>query len=180
MSVTSGFVGVTWPLAVLGVGMGLTMAPATESIMGSVPLARAGVGSAVNDTTRELGGAVGVAVIGSVFASVYGSKIVEGLHGQAGSTVSGAKGSVGAALAIASRLPGAAGRAFAEIARHSFVDGFHTAVLVAAATTAVGVVAVLAFLPSRPNRADVERQAEEFAAEHELAGSVREAPVGQH
>ena len=110
-----------------------------------------------------------MAVIGSVFTSVYGSKIVDGLRGQPASTVAGAKGSVGAALAIASRLPGAAGRAFAEIAWHAFVDGFHTAVLVGAATTAAGVVAVLAFLPSRPNRADVERQAEEFAAEHELA-----------
>jgi EmrB/QacA subfamily drug resistance transporter len=84
VDVTTGFGGVTWRLALLGVGMGLTMAPATESIMGSVPLARAGVGSAVNDTTRELGGAVGVAVIGSVFASVYGSRIVDALHGQPG------------------------------------------------------------------------------------------------
>ena len=90
-------------------------------------------------------------MIGSVFTSVYGSKIVDGLRGQPGSTVAGAKGSVGAALAIASRLPGAAGRAFAEIARHAFVDGFHTAVLVGAATTAAGVIAVLAFLPSRPH-----------------------------
>ena len=159
--------------------MGLTMAPATESIMGSVPLARAGVGSAVNDTTRELGGAVGVAVIGSVFSSVYGSKIVDALHGRPASTVAGAKGSVGAALAIASRLPGAAGRAFADVARHSFVDGFHAAVLVGAATTVAGVVAVLAFLPSRPRPADVERQAEEFAAEREreLAGTVSRVPV---
>jgi EmrB/QacA subfamily drug resistance transporter len=167
MGVTSSFVGVTWPLVLLGAGLGLTMAPATESIMGSVPLARAGVGSAVNDTTRELGGAVGVAVIGSVFSSAYGSKIASTLHGQPGSTVAGAKGSVGAALALASRLPGAAGHALADIARHSFVDGFHTAVLVGAATTAAGVVAVLAFLPPRPSAADVEHQAEEFAAERE-------------
>jgi hypothetical protein len=130
----------------------------------------------VNDTTRELGGAVGVAVIGSVFSSAYGSSIVDGLHGQSGSTVAAAKGSVGAALAIASRLPGAAGRAFADLTQHSFVDGFHTAVLVGAATTAAGVIAVLAFLPSRPSPADVELQAEEFAAEREreLAASSTE------
>ena len=167
MGVTTGFLGTMWPVAILGIGLGLTMAPATESIMGSVPLARAGVGSAVNDTTRELGGAVGIAVIGSVFSSVYGSKIVDRLHGQSASVVASAKGSIGAALPIASRLPGATGRAFAEIARHSFVDGFHTAVLVAAAATAAGVVAVLAFLPSRPRQADVESQASEFAAERE-------------
>ena len=52
-----------------GVGMGLVMAPATESIMGSLPKAKAGVGSAVNDTTRQTGGALGVAIIGSVFAA---------------------------------------------------------------------------------------------------------------
>ena len=61
----------------LGLGMALTMAPATESIMGSLPLAKAGVGSAVNDTTRQVGGALGVAIIGSVLSSTYGSKISE-------------------------------------------------------------------------------------------------------
>jgi hypothetical protein len=165
VDVTTGFGGVTWRLALLGVGMGLTMAPATESIMGSLPLARAGVGSAINDTTRELGGAVGVAVIGSVFSSVYGSRIVDALHGQPARLAAGAKGSLGAALAIASRLPGDAGRVFAGLARHAFVDGFHTALVVGALTTLAGLVAVVAYLPARPSRADVERQAEEFAAE---------------
>ncbi|HEY3673813.1 MAG TPA: MFS transporter [Acidimicrobiia bacterium] len=165
LDVTTDFFGVAWRLALLGVGMGLTMAPATESIMGSLPLARAGVGSAVNDTTRELGGAVGVAVIGSVFSSVYESNVGDALRGQPGSTVAGAKGSVGAALTIASRLPGAAGRALGDVARHAFVDGFHSAVLVGAAITIVGLVAVFAFLPSRPSPVDVERQDEEFAAE---------------
>jgi EmrB/QacA subfamily drug resistance transporter len=184
VDLATGFGGVAWRLALLGAGMGLTMAPATESIMGSLPLARAGVGSAVNDTTRELGGAVGVAVMGSVFSSVYGSRIADALHGQPARLVTGAKGSVGAALTLASRLPGAAGRVVAEVARHSFVDGFHTALLVGAATTVVGFVAVLAFLPARPSRVDVERQAEEFAAERErelattapdsLRGNVRD------
>jgi hypothetical protein len=55
-------------LALLGIGMGLTVAPSTESIMGSLPLARAGVGSAMNDTS-QVGGALGVAVLGSVLAA---------------------------------------------------------------------------------------------------------------
>ena len=58
-------------LIVLAVGMALVMPPATESIMGSLPLAKAGVGSAVNDTTRQVGGALGVAVLGSVMMSTY-------------------------------------------------------------------------------------------------------------
>ena len=71
------------------------------------------------------------------------------------------------------RLPGSAGRAFAEVAKQSFVDGFHAGLLVAALATAAGVVAVLAFLPARPRAVDVERQAEEFEAErHALAGAA--------
>ena len=164
MDVTTGFGGITWRLALLGVGMGLTMAPATESIMGSLPLARAGVGSAVNDTTRELGGAVGVAVIGSVFSSVYGSQIVDALHGQPQSIVTGAKSWVGAALAIASRLPARGSRLRrdrpARLRRrlphrcarrrgHNRRRSRRGPRVPAA----------------RPNRADVERQAEEFAEE---------------
>ena len=58
-------------MCLMSVGMGLTMAPATESVMGSLPREKAGVGSAVNDTTRQMGGALGVAIIGSIVASVY-------------------------------------------------------------------------------------------------------------
>ena len=55
----------------LGLGLGATTAASTESIMGSLSVEKAGVGSAVNDTTRELGGTLGVAIIGSVFSSIY-------------------------------------------------------------------------------------------------------------
>ncbi len=66
------FPDLVWRLVLMSAGMAVAMAPATESIMGSLPLGKAGVGSAVNDTTRQLGGALGIAVIGSVLASVYG------------------------------------------------------------------------------------------------------------
>src|SRR5262249_17814763 len=68
-----------WRLVLLAVGMGLVMAPATESIMGSLPRAKAGVGSAVNDTTRQVGGALGVAVLGSVMTSAYGSHVASSI-----------------------------------------------------------------------------------------------------
>ena len=61
-------------VSLLAIGMGLTMAPSTESIMGCCRVRKAGVGSAMNDTTRQIGGAVGVAVVGSVMTSVYGSR----------------------------------------------------------------------------------------------------------
>ena len=73
---------IVWRLALMASGMALTMAPATESIMGSLPLGKAGVGSAVNDTTRQVGGALGVAIIGSVLASIYGSQVGDFLQGK--------------------------------------------------------------------------------------------------
>ena len=68
----------------MGGGLGLVNAPATEAIMGALPPAKAGVGSAVNDTARELGGTLGVAIIGSLFASVYSTRLGELLTGSAG------------------------------------------------------------------------------------------------
>ncbi|MGA7282817.1 MAG: MFS transporter, partial [Acidimicrobiia bacterium] len=71
INVDSGYGHVALALSLLGAGMGTAMAPATDSIMGSLPLAKAGVGSAMNDTTRQIGGALGVAILGSVLASAY-------------------------------------------------------------------------------------------------------------
>ena len=76
--VSNGYPHLLLGMIMLAVGMGLVMAPATESIMGSLPPAKAGVGSAMNDTTRQMGGALGVAVFGSVLASVYRPGVVRG------------------------------------------------------------------------------------------------------
>ena len=75
---------VVGPMLFLGGGLGLVQAPATEAIMGSLPPEKAGVGSAVNDTTRELGGTLGVAIVGSVFSSIYAGRIGDALAGSAG------------------------------------------------------------------------------------------------
>src|SRR5207253_2413274 len=84
-------------MVVLGTGMGLTSAPATEAIMGVVPRAKAGVGSAVNDATRLLGATLGVAVIGSVYASLYASRLTSALPaGLPAATARTAHASVGA------------------------------------------------------------------------------------
>jgi len=92
-------------MVVLGAGMGLTSAPATEAIMGVVPTAKAGVGSAVNDTTRLLGGTLGVAVIGSVYASLYASGLTRALPaGLPAALTRTAHGSLGAALTVSGRL----------------------------------------------------------------------------
>lgn len=136
-------------LAILGFGMGLVMAPATESIMASVPLAKAGVGSAMNDTTREVGGALGVAVLGSVFSSAYSSEIGSALTGLPAELAVQAKDSVGAATIIASQIGGETGRALAEASKIAFVDSLSTTLLVAAAVSLFGAIVTAIFLPSR-------------------------------
>ncbi len=82
-TVSSGYGIVLVAIVLMGSGMGLTIAPATESIMGSLPKEKAGVGSAVNDTTRELGGALGVAVVGSLLSSVYTAHLTDAAAGRA-------------------------------------------------------------------------------------------------
>ena len=126
--------------------MGLTTAPATESIMGAVPEANAGVGSGINDTTRELGGTLGVAVIGSVFASLYSS----GLGDLPAGVPSSAGDSIGAALGIANTMGGPAGDSLRELASAGFYDGLQAGCLVAGGVCLLGALAVLALLPSRP------------------------------
>src|SRR4051794_13456906 len=137
-------------MIVLGTAMGFTSAPATESIMGAVPPANAGIGSGVNDTTRELGGTLGVAVIGSVFASLYATGFDSAPKEL---PLGAASDSVGAAFAIADHLGGTAGSVLRDIASAGFYDGLTAGCLVAAGVCAVGSVFVIALLPSRPAEA---------------------------
>ena len=142
-------------MVVLGTGMGLTSAPATEAIMGVVPKAKAGVGSAVNDATRLMGGTLGVAVIGSVYASLYAGHLANTIPGGLPATVTRtAHESVGAALTAAAKL-GHAGHPALSATLHNaassaFFSGFHTANWVAAGVAAAGAVMALALLPAQP------------------------------
>jgi EmrB/QacA subfamily drug resistance transporter len=142
-------------MVVLGTGMGLTSAPATEAIMGVVPKAKAGVGSAVNDATRLLGGTLGVAVIGSVYASLYASRLTSGLPVRLPSTVAHtAHASVGAALTLGGKLAHAGHPALAvtihNAASSAFFHGFHSADYVSAGVAAAGALMALALLPAHP------------------------------
>jgi hypothetical protein len=124
------------------------MAPATESIMGSLPLAKAGVGSAMNDTTRQIGGALGVAILGSILASSYGSAmepVVASLPPQAAEI---AGDSVGGAIAVASQA-GEAGASLADAAAAAFIGGMESAVWVAAGVALLGALVTFLWLPAR-------------------------------
>jgi MFS transporter, DHA2 family, multidrug resistance protein len=138
-------------LVVLAAGMALVMPPATESIMGSLPPAKAGVGSAVNDTTRQVGGALGVAVLGSVMSSTYGPRVSDAISGLPLSSeqATAIHDQIGAAIRAAGEIGGAPGRALADIASRGFADGMSTAFIIGAAALALGAVIVALFLPAR-------------------------------
>ncbi|MEO9224567.1 MAG: MFS transporter [Acidimicrobiales bacterium] len=135
----------------LGLGMGNIMAPATDSIMGSLPRAKAGVGSAVNDTTRQVGGAIGVAVMGSVLASIYTSHMTGKLtgHGVPTPFVHPLSESIGKTIGI---LQSPQGKPFAglvtPLAHDSFVSGLHLAAVIAAGVLFVGMLGVVRWLPA--------------------------------
>jgi hypothetical protein len=138
-------------MVTIAIGLGLTTGPATEAIMGVLPEEKAGVGSAVNDTTRELGGTLGVAVVGSVFASAYAATIVEALRplGLPAPVLDAAGQSMAAALTVAQTLPGDVGGRIVAVAQEAFIDGLSIGSLVAAGVAAAGAVLAVAFLPAR-------------------------------
>jgi EmrB/QacA subfamily drug resistance transporter len=119
--VSAGYAPVALAMGVMALGMGLAMAPATESVMSSLPEAKAGVGSAMNDTARMVGGALGVAVLGSVLTTGY--------RGGMDSAPEAARESLGAAASLGDP-------ALLRVAQDAFVSGMHSAVIVAAAVPA--------------------------------------------
>ncbi len=149
VTVASGYALAAMALALFGVGAGLVSSPATESMIGSLPKAKAGVGSATNDTTIELGGALGVAVLGSILASGYAAQIAGAVHGLPAAAAAAAHSNLGDALAAARQLGGPAGQGLATAARTAFVHGLGTTELAGLAVTLAGALTVLVFLPAR-------------------------------
>ena len=142
-------------MVVYGLGMGLTSAPATESIMGVVGADRAGVGSAVNDSTRLLGGTLGVAVLGSVYASLYNSRVKSTLHvALPSSTAHTIHQSIGAAFGVSHQLARQDQRVAAQAvliaSRNAFDHGLSIACVIAGGVAVVGAVLAAAFLPAQP------------------------------
>jgi hypothetical protein len=134
---------------VFGLGMGLTTAPATESIMGSLPPGKAGVGSAVNDTTRQTGGALGVAVLGSIFALRYHS--VVRADGVSASLRGAVQDSIGRAVEVA-HAPGTAvadGAAALAAARHAYVTSMRVSYALAAGVILLAATVTWRWLPAR-------------------------------
>jgi hypothetical protein len=137
-------------MVVMGFGIGLTQVPATDSILSVLPAAKAGVGSAVNDATREAGGTLGVAVIGSVYTSIFAARLSDSaLAKLPGDLLDRAKSSVGAALGVAQQAGGAP---LVAAVRDSFMSAFHVGCVVGFAVCWLGALAAIA-LPGRRHAA---------------------------
>ena len=146
-SPNSGYLHYMIAMTFVGLGIGLSMAPATHSIMSSVPPAKTGVGSAINDTTRNLGGVLGVAIIGSIIASAYKTGLAPatahlGRHLRA---IVGQ--SVGLATEIGKRIHGSIGQQLIAGAHHAFVHAADHGLLIAAALPLIGAIVAARYLP---------------------------------
>ena len=146
-TIMSSLVGGALVRGLLGIGVGFTSAPATESIMGSLPPSRAGVGSAVNDTTRQVGGAMGIAVLGSTFLALYHHFVAH--TGQAPAAAAGLHDSIGSALSVVRRLPRAQAAQVVELARSAFIDAMRLTYPIAAAFVMLAALIAWRFLPAR-------------------------------
>jgi EmrB/QacA subfamily drug resistance transporter len=161
-------------VAIMGAGMGLVMAPASTTIMTTVPAHQAGAGSAINDTIREVGGALGIAIVGSLAAAVYRSRLTHALIAQhaPGPVVRIAASSVAAADAAGRQAGGASGSELVAAAHSAFVDAMAMGVRVAAGVARVSAVAAICALPRRR-----EPQATQIAAVTEITGPAIAAPL---
>jgi len=132
----------------LSLAMGNVMAPSTDAVMGAVPEAKAGVGSAMNDVVRQVAGALGVAIIGSIMNTIYANRMDDATTGLPDPAATAASDSVGAALQVAAQAGGEAGAALATVARGAFVDAMGIAALVAAGIALTGAAIVGRWLPA--------------------------------
>jgi EmrB/QacA subfamily drug resistance transporter len=183
-SVSTSYTIIVAQMLLLGTGMGLTSAPATEAIMGAVPEAKAGVGSAINDATRLFGGTLGVAVIGSVAASLYASRLASTTPAHMpAQAISAAKSSVGGAIIASHELAGAglghAARALTDAANGAFLRSLAGGTVLTAGIAIVGALMAALLLPARPRPT---READEAGADESLKGlaapTSRTARVG--
>jgi hypothetical protein len=163
-------------MIMLGVGAGLVIPSATSSVMGSVPAEHTGVGAATNGAFLQVGGALGVAIIGSLMNTGYQERVTAALapfhvpHDILGTIT----GSLGGALSVAAHLGGSLGTELASVARSAFISGMDLGLTVAAGVVLLGAVLALVWLPDyarpagRPPAADAGDESPGSARDHRL------------
>ncbi|WP_168701749.1 DHA2 family efflux MFS transporter permease subunit [Gordonia paraffinivorans] len=139
---------IIWAMSLMAAGLAFISGPCTQLIMDALRPEQAGAGSAVNDTTREIGGTLGVAVLGSILTSAYVAGIPDRLSGRGlpREAVDVAEQSVMAGVEVARQLPGTLGDSVQVAVQEVFMDGLHDAVWAAVAITAAAGVAALLLL----------------------------------
>jgi EmrB/QacA subfamily drug resistance transporter len=138
-------------MIILGTGMAMAMSPATNSIMGSVPVNKAGVASAMNNTMRQVGGALGVAVLGTLANNIYISKVDQALTGKIPpQLLDGVRSGIQAGHIVAARVPNSVlAQTITDVTNKAFVSGMQQAMFVASIIMAVAAVVTFVILPSR-------------------------------
>jgi len=144
-------------------GIAMAMSPMTASIMSAVPARRAGTGSAMNDATRELGAALGVAVLGSLAASRYSNSIDSVISTIPASAQAATKSSLAGAIDVARTLPPADAKAVTTAASQAFVSGIHFAVTVGSVLAAIAAAVVYRYLPHKATHESATEAAEHMA-----------------
>jgi len=153
-------------LGLFGLGGGLGLAPLTDTVMAAVPVNDAGIGSAVNDVSRELGAALGIATIGSVVNALYRTNLEGTLpSGLPDQVVGVVEEGVGVAGVVAEQLPGAAGGALVDAANLAFVDAMTTGFFVSAVFVALAAVVAITLIPTRMRE---EQAVEESSERHDV------------
>jgi fucose permease len=163
MASTSGYLSILPGLLVLGTGVGLLMTPGTTAITGSLKPEEQGVASALNDTVREVGGAVGLALIGSVLSAAYSSSVSSASAGLPPEAASAVEGGIGGAVAVSSQM-GEAGAPILDAARNAFVDAWSTSMWMSAALALGAAVFALFWTPNRTTEHAERLQMEGIAA----------------
>ncbi len=149
---------------VMMTGISAAMTPGTNILMSSVPRNRSGMGSAMNDTTRELGGALGVAVLGAILAAVYEEKIVTTASQFTGEIKAALESSLAVALEVGERI-GPGGEAVAEAAKTAWMQGIELSALIAAGILFFSAAVAIIFLPNKKEEDRIKAEQEAEAAE---------------
>jgi MFS family permease len=142
-----------WPIGLwffgLALSMGWILAPATGSVMSAVPPEKSGVASAMNDVTRQVGGALGTAVVGSIISTIYSSRIGDDVSTLPEASRTAAEGSIGQANAVASTLPSSDGAHLMDAAANAFTDALGIGLGIGACAALLAAIAVRRWLPGR-------------------------------
>jgi predicted MFS family arabinose efflux permease len=158
LTVASGFLVVGIAFGLIGLGMGLAIAPASNAIVGTLPADKVGAGSGLRSMVQLLGGSFGVAIVGSLATRAYRADIQKSLAGPLRTLPAAARQAVGNqigdAVGVARTLPPGLGRATRQAANHAFVSGLHLAAVVGVAVLVIAMLAAARYVPSRVDMGD--------------------------